>query len=49
MVVERHDPPKAIDGDLLAREIAGLNLTGTTLGQEIAEGTQLLVFLRHFG
>jgi hypothetical protein len=38
-----------LSSEILARPVAGSNLTGDTLGQEIGDRLTLLVFLRHFG
>lgn len=39
-----------IPADVLARPIQGLHLTGGTLAEELpAQGTTLLLFLRHLG
>lgn len=35
--------------DLLATTVVGRNLTGATLGDQLAGGPTLVVFLRHFG
>lgn len=38
-----------LTNEILARPVAGSNLTGDTLGREIGDQLTLLVFLRHFG
>ena len=39
-----------LNSELLARSVEGLNLpVGSTLGSLTAEGSTLLIFLRHFG
>ena len=38
-----------LTSEILARPVAGSNLTGVSLDQEIGDRLTLLVFLRHFG
>jgi len=39
----------AIPDSTLAAGVSGLNLSGGTLGEQLAGEYNLLVFLRHFG
>lgn len=41
--------PRRLDEALLDHPVEGVNLTGSSLGDEIREGDHFLVFLRHFG
>jgi hypothetical protein len=41
--------PRAIPAEVLDLPIAGLNLRGATLREELGAGPVLLSFLRHFG
>jgi hypothetical protein len=40
---------RTLQPELLATPVAGRNLTGATLGEQLAGAPTLLVFLRHFG
>ncbi|MCS7080926.1 MAG: SelL-related redox protein [Chloracidobacterium sp.] len=40
---------KQIPESILKQPVVGLNLTGTTLAEQLTGKTNLLVFLRHFG